>query len=123
MCACMPAIRVILARLFPKIMGSSARKSTADPSFMKYGPQSQSRAVGGGQKVLYPGNDKNGGLGGILVSRNVDVEIEGGEADEIGLVRLGKDGSTRDGSCSSIKSQAIDGEKAGFGASSSVRSF
>ncbi|KAF2199568.1 CFEM domain-containing protein [Delitschia confertaspora ATCC 74209] len=104
MCACMPAIRVMLVRIFPTFLGSSrhATEPTGDAYYAQKSQQYGSRSRGtlnrlsrlgplgmgrkqGGLKVLKGRKDDS--MGGILVSKDIEVEHE--DYDDVRLVKVG----------------------------------
>lgn len=68
MCACMPAIRVILVRLFPKILGSTYNTSNAN--YAKYGVNSRS-GINGYQNDISSATKGKGKGGGVDKSRTI----------------------------------------------------
>ncbi|RFU28030.1 hypothetical protein B7463_g8306, partial [Scytalidium lignicola] len=84
-CACMPSLRALLVRLFPKILGTTQNSKSA-----YYGNNSRSYA-GGNISVNRPGKSLNSGKhdrdgGGIMYSQSYTVQW--GEHDEVQLVQL-----------------------------------
>ncbi|KAF2464991.1 uncharacterized protein BDR25DRAFT_91906 [Lindgomyces ingoldianus] len=74
-CACMPAIRVILVRLFPKALGST--RNATNQYYAKYG--SHSRAVGHGTSTAsQPG----------VITYTKTFEVQHGDHDETRLVQM-----------------------------------
>lgn len=87
MCTCMPSLRLLLVRLFPKVLGTTQRyyakysasgnKSTHDREPRKFGTVSTSRA----EQDSYPGRHE---LNQISYQKSYAVNY--GEADDIELV-------------------------------------
>lgn len=96
MCACMPAIRVILVRLFPKVMGNTTRSNTNQYSLKcasagQYGAGSK---MGRSQTLAADQSF-------ITYTKTFDVQTEDRERramgdDEIGLVIIEDDHRRKD---------------------------
>ncbi|ORX92397.1 hypothetical protein BCR34DRAFT_258352 [Clohesyomyces aquaticus] len=77
-CICMPAMRVVLVRFFPRAFGST--RNASNQYYAKYG--SQSRAVGKGfSSTAQPGN---------AITYTKTFEVQHGDHDETRLVQMGE---------------------------------
>lgn len=105
-CACMPALRLVLVRAFPRILGSTRQypsrsggqyvNSAAAAGSRKLGSESVVRTANRDQRMSTLG--RKGGAAGILCTRDVTVDYH----DETSLVHMRdleqtsmKDGSSR----------------------------
>jgi hypothetical protein len=80
MCACMPAMRVLLVRLFPKILGTSTNNSY----HAKYG---NNRSEDLGKSGL--GKSKKEGTGNAsVINYTTTFEVQHGDNDEEELVQM-----------------------------------
>ncbi|KAH7123983.1 hypothetical protein B0J11DRAFT_580733 [Dendryphion nanum] len=88
MCACMPAIRVILVRLSPRVFGTN--HSSSNKYYAKYGSRSRVAGKGGiGSNNLTSGTEiERNGRDGIKFSKTFEVEHGSTETDEVGLVEM-----------------------------------
>lgn len=79
-CACMPSLRLVLVRMFPRILGSSAKSAYAGGGMNMSG----SRGLGGRGR----GGGGKGGSNGIMLSRSFTVEYDRRYHDESRLVKM-----------------------------------
>ncbi len=86
-CACMPALRLLLVRLFPALRSSSAAAYYANygraNNSMAVVPHNTAAAAAAGSRGARP-------RGGIVCSRSFSVEYDGplGDGDEARLVQV-----------------------------------
>jgi hypothetical protein len=94
MCACMPSLRVILVRMFPKVLGTSTGVSHGH-----YG--SRSRELGGASVVS--GKKSSGHLDLHTITYTKSFAVQHGESDETSLVQMADFGAkpSRGGSAGS----------------------
>ncbi|KAF2831740.1 hypothetical protein CC86DRAFT_282469 [Ophiobolus disseminans] len=84
-CSCMPALRVILVRLFPKILGST--QGTSQPMYNKYGSRSQ--GMGGASAVRSGIGKKQSSIPDPhAITYTKSFAVQHGESDETSLVHL-----------------------------------
>jgi hypothetical protein len=87
MCACMPAIRVILVRLFPKVLGNTTKSNTNQQYSLKCATAGQ---YGGGSRAATTRSTGDMEPRSITYTKTFEVQREGREGgrgdDEIGLV-------------------------------------
>ncbi|KAF2019882.1 hypothetical protein BU24DRAFT_419482 [Aaosphaeria arxii CBS 175.79] len=108
MCACMPAMRVILVRFFPKVFGTTDNRS--NQYYAKYGSRSgapgKGTAPSNGGLSSALGRDKNGrDKHTITFTKTFEVSHADKDGDEIGLVSLDGDSGKakpKSGSSSSV---------------------
>ncbi|KAF2731278.1 hypothetical protein EJ04DRAFT_545296 [Polyplosphaeria fusca] len=87
-CACMPAIRVVLVRLFPKVLGTT---QNTNQYYAKYG--SNSRAMGHGAVASANNNASHNSVpprnkNAITFTKTFEVQHADKVDDEVGLVEL-----------------------------------
>ena len=82
-CACLPTLRVILVRMFPKIMGTT--KASSQAYHQKYGYGNGSRGLGGttGSKV-----EQMSGRGVNEITYTKTFEIRHADNDEVELMHM-----------------------------------
>jgi hypothetical protein len=81
-CACMPSMRILLVRLFPKLLGTTQNNSTTK----LYGNNSNNRMGAGSHK---PSNSSRPGESGIVFSKSYTVQYgDQEENDETYLVPM-----------------------------------
>ncbi|KAF2261908.1 hypothetical protein CC78DRAFT_570174 [Lojkania enalia] len=84
-CACMPAIRVVLVRFFPRIFGST--KHTSNQYYAKYG--SNNRTFGHGAVASSNGvSNNNHGRNLTSITYTKTFEVQHGDTDTVGLVEM-----------------------------------
>ncbi|KAL1794978.1 hypothetical protein ACET3X_006794 [Alternaria dauci] len=90
-CACLPALRVILVHLFPKILGTT--KATPDRPYYAYGSQSHGMRRGGSAPASGPGRSvvSNGGQDLNTITYTKTFEIRHADNDEQALVEMEMD--------------------------------
>ncbi|CAN9310169.1 unnamed protein product [Alternaria alternata] len=86
-CACLPALRVILVHLFPKVLGTT--KATDRP-YYAYGSQSHGMRKGGSAPASGPGRSavSNGGRDPNAITYTKTFEIRHADSDEQSLVQM-----------------------------------
>lgn len=89
-CACLPALRVILVHLFPKILGTT--KATERP-YYAHGSQSQGMKKGGSALASGPGRSavSNGARDPNAITYTKTFEIRHADSDEQSLVQMEMD--------------------------------
>jgi hypothetical protein len=100
-CSCMPALRVILVRMFPKIMGSTRE---SNQNYAKYGSHSRGMGASGAVrsglgKNSMPSKDPH------AITYSKSFAIQHGESDETSLVQMdefGKTGKPRSSNTSEV---------------------
>jgi hypothetical protein len=80
-CACMPSLRVILVRMFPKILGSTKE---ATHNYAKYG----SRSGMGGASAVRSGLGKSGSKDPHTITYTKTFAVQHGDSDETSLVQM-----------------------------------
>jgi len=91
-CACMPALRVILVHMFPKILGST--KGTSQPEYYnKYGSRSQ--GMGGGASAVRSGmgRKQNSSTDPHTITYTKSFAVQHGDSDETSLVQMDEFGT------------------------------
>lgn len=83
MCACMPAMRVILVRLFPKVLGTTTNNASYHA---KYGNRSQDLVKSGFSGRI--GKSKNGTGNASVINYTKTFEVQHGDNDEEVLVQM-----------------------------------
>lgn len=82
-CACMPAIRVVLVRLFPRVLGTT--RDNTNQHYAKYGSHTgPSRRFGGGSKRL---SSKINADRSVITCTQT-FEVRHADNDEVGLVEM-----------------------------------
>jgi hypothetical protein len=89
-CACMPSLRVILVRSFPRIMGST--KDNTQPQYAKYGSRSQ--GMGGGSMVRSGGGKQNSNTDPHTIIYTKSFAVQHGDNDETSLMQMDDFGKT-----------------------------
>jgi hypothetical protein len=81
----MPSLRVILVRMFPKVLGTS--KGASESQYGKYG--SQSRGLGGASVVKSgAGKKQNGHPDPHTITYTKSFAVQHGDSDETSLVQM-----------------------------------
>ena len=85
-CACLPALRVILVGMFPKVFGST--KGTSQP-YYAYGSRSQGMRRGGSAMASGLGRSTNGSAkDGNTITYTKTFEVQHADSDETSLVQM-----------------------------------
>jgi hypothetical protein len=89
-CACLPSLRVILVRLFPKVLGTT--KGASQP-YYAYGSQSRGMKKGGSALVSGPGKSavSTGGRDPNSITYTKTFEVRHADSDEQSLVQMEMD--------------------------------